>query len=46
VGSQSEFVEPGAGDGLGADIAGAAGVGVVELISVLVCTPLVLRAQE
>jgi len=27
VGSQSEFVEPRVGDGLGADIASAAGVG-------------------
>ena len=27
VGSQPEFVEPGVGDGLGADIAGATGVG-------------------
>ena len=27
MGSQPEFVEPGAGDGLDADIAGAAGVG-------------------
>ena len=46
VGSQPEFVEPGVRNGLGADIAGAAGVGLVELVSVPVCMPLVLRAQE
>nr|AAD22339.1 putative retroelement pol polyprotein [Arabidopsis thaliana] len=34
VGSQPEFVEPGVRNGLGADIAGAAGVGLVELVSV------------
>ena len=46
VGSQHEFVEPGAGDGLGADVAGARGMELVELVSVPVCMPVVLRAQE
>ena len=46
VGSQPEFVEAGAGNGLGADIAGAARVALVELVSVHVCMPLVLRSQE
>jgi len=46
VGSQHEFVEPGAGDGLGADVAGARGMELVELVSVPVCMLLVLRAKE